>query len=100
MIRRRSRTTKTSPDWPIRLVTTSRLLRLLPTLGTRTAVVTASGDSCVEAIEGFVIERVASVGGDDFVPPQPTSTRLIKIGRPNTQRAAVFDAGPTRSPDR
>jgi hypothetical protein len=62
-------------------VHTDRVLGLLPNLGLRTAVVTASQSSAGVSIAGFAAEPVVVVSGDDFRPPQPIHTHLVRISR-------------------
>jgi phospholipid N-methyltransferase len=60
-------------------VQTARLLDLLPSLAVRTAVVTTSHSSMPDAPEGFTVQQLTSIGGNDFIPPQPINTQLIKL---------------------
>jgi hypothetical protein len=62
--------------------TTDRLIQLLPTLGFRTAVLATDERANLNAVgPDFVIEQIATVSGDDFRPPQPGQSLLVKITR-------------------
>jgi trans-aconitate methyltransferase len=62
--------------------TTQQLIGLLPALSVRTAVLATGEDSNLEAIHPqFLVEQVATVGGSDFMPPQPSTSRLVKLTR-------------------
>ncbi len=62
---------------------TERLLRILPHLaGIRTAVAATSADPDLSGVnEFFRTQVIAAVSGDDFRPPQPAISLLIKLSR-------------------
>ena len=61
---------------------TQKVIEKLPELSVRT-VVTATGDSnSFESVRKYYSrEFVVSVGGDDFQPPQPGESHIIKLTR-------------------
>lgn len=61
---------------------TSELLRMLPSLAVRTAVVaTGEHPDLSEVDEHFRSEVIAEISGDDFRPPQPSTSLLVKLSR-------------------
>lgn len=61
---------------------TDELLRLLPTLTLRTAIVTMSQQSASEmAPQGYIAELVTTIGQDDFSPWQATTSSVVKFTR-------------------
>jgi 16S rRNA A1518/A1519 N6-dimethyltransferase RsmA/KsgA/DIM1 with predicted DNA glycosylase/AP lyase activity len=62
---------------------TDQLLPLLPTMNFRTAVL-AIGDTTNlrTALPGFTTTEITTITGEDFQPPQPTLSRLVKITPP------------------
>ncbi|HET9648225.1 MAG TPA: rRNA adenine N-6-methyltransferase family protein, partial [Microlunatus sp.] len=62
--------------------TTAGLLKLLPALELRTAIVAMSEASAREpAPPGYVAEFVTTIGGDDFRPPQPSTSTVVRLTR-------------------
>jgi len=62
--------------------TTADLLEMLPALELRTAIVTMSEVSAREpAPPGYVAELVTTIGGDDFSPPQPSTSTVVRLTR-------------------
>lgn len=61
---------------------TESLLDLLPALPPRTAVIAVGEDTILEKLKPkFTYEIVTTIGGNDFHPPQPVQSRLIKATR-------------------
>lgn len=62
---------------------TESLIGLLPTIPFRTAVIVANSDiPLLDRLNpDFEYEVVTIIGGDDFQPPQPVQTTLVKITR-------------------
>jgi 16S rRNA A1518/A1519 N6-dimethyltransferase RsmA/KsgA/DIM1 with predicted DNA glycosylase/AP lyase activity len=61
---------------------TDRLLAILPELPFRTAVLSASPAAPLDALgPGFAWSEVTTTTGDDFVPPQPSISRIVRITR-------------------
>jgi 16S rRNA A1518/A1519 N6-dimethyltransferase RsmA/KsgA/DIM1 with predicted DNA glycosylase/AP lyase activity len=59
---------------------TESLIGLLPDLQFRTAVISMSTNTPLDRLKPhFDCETLAFVGGDDFQPPQPVQSRLVKI---------------------
>jgi predicted O-methyltransferase YrrM len=60
-------------------VTTS-LLKLLPSLSFRTAVLAVAESEDLDSLgAGFSWSEIARTTGDDFLPPQPSVSRLVKV---------------------
>lgn len=60
--------------------TTAELLKRLPALELRTAIVTMSESSADgPAPPGYVAEIVTTIGGEDFSPPQPSTSTVVKL---------------------
>lgn len=65
---------------------THDLIAMLPRLSLRTAVVTVGHDSPLAGLSAeFTSEIVTSIGGDDFKPPQPVESFLVKLTRQDTR---------------
>lgn len=61
---------------------TAELLRLLPNLQVRIAVVATGPDPDLSDVhEEFLSEIIAEISGDDFRPPQPRTSLLVKFSR-------------------
>lgn len=61
---------------------TQRVIDALPQLAVRTAVVATGENPDLSVLKDyFESEVVASIGGEDFRPPQPVHSLLIKLSR-------------------
>ena len=61
---------------------TENLLRLLPRLSFRTAVLAVGESSELAQLSPeFAWSEVTRIAGDDFLPPQPTVSRIVRITR-------------------
>ncbi len=61
---------------------TESLIDLLPALKPRTAIMAVGEDTILERLKPqFTYEVIATIGGDDFQPPQPVQSRLVKVTR-------------------
>jgi 16S rRNA A1518/A1519 N6-dimethyltransferase RsmA/KsgA/DIM1 with predicted DNA glycosylase/AP lyase activity len=61
---------------------TVKLLTLLPSLAVWTAVVATGENPDLSAVhERFRSEVVTEIAGDDFRPPQPATSLLVKLSR-------------------
>jgi Ribosomal RNA adenine dimethylase len=59
---------------------TASLLKLLPSLSFRTAVLAVAESANLDSLgAGFSWSEVARVAGDDFLPPQPSVSRIVKV---------------------
>jgi 16S rRNA A1518/A1519 N6-dimethyltransferase RsmA/KsgA/DIM1 with predicted DNA glycosylase/AP lyase activity len=59
---------------------TDSLLKLLPNLSFRTAVMAVSASSDLDQLgPAFSWSEVARITGDDFVPPQATVSRVVRV---------------------
>jgi hypothetical protein len=84
---------------------TERLIKLLPELPIRTAIVATGESPDLDALDGhYESEVVAIVGGSDFRPPQPVWSLLIKLTRirPHSEEhgggSAPSSQGPASEP--
>jgi len=65
---------------PTRL--SEKLLERLSRISFRTAVITMDANTRIRGLsQHFAYEVVTSIGGNDFQPPQPTDSILVKITR-------------------
>jgi predicted O-methyltransferase YrrM len=61
---------------------TESLLRLMPSLSFRTAVLAVGESSDVDQLgHSFSWSEVTRITGDDFLPPQPGVSRIVKVVR-------------------
>ncbi|WP_084216770.1 rRNA adenine N-6-methyltransferase family protein [Pseudonocardia spinosispora] len=61
---------------------TEKVIGVLPRLAVRTAVIATGENPDLTPLDGyFESEVVTSIGGDDFRPPQPVLSLLIRISR-------------------
>jgi len=59
---------------------TASLIRLLPRLSFRTAVLAVAESADLDSLGSeFSWSEVATVTGDDFLPPQPSVSRIVKV---------------------
>jgi hypothetical protein len=59
---------------------TAKLLKFLPTLSFRTAVLAVAESADLDCLgTGFSWSEVTRVTGDDFLPPQPSISRIVQI---------------------
>jgi 16S rRNA A1518/A1519 N6-dimethyltransferase RsmA/KsgA/DIM1 with predicted DNA glycosylase/AP lyase activity len=59
---------------------TASLLKLLPSLSFRTAVLAVAESADLDSLGArFAWSEVARVTGDDFLPPQPSVSRIVKV---------------------
>jgi 16S rRNA A1518/A1519 N6-dimethyltransferase RsmA/KsgA/DIM1 with predicted DNA glycosylase/AP lyase activity len=59
---------------------TASLLKLLPSLSFRAAVMAVAESADLDSLGSrFSWSEVARVTGDDFIPPQPSVSRIIKV---------------------
>jgi hypothetical protein len=59
---------------------TESLLKLMPSLSFRTAVLSVGESTGLDALgPAFSWSEVARITGDDFLPPQPVLSRVVKV---------------------
>jgi 16S rRNA A1518/A1519 N6-dimethyltransferase RsmA/KsgA/DIM1 with predicted DNA glycosylase/AP lyase activity len=59
---------------------TESLLKIMPSLSFRTAVLSVSESTDLDSLgPGFSWSEVAKTTGDDFLPPQPSVSRLVRV---------------------
>jgi 16S rRNA A1518/A1519 N6-dimethyltransferase RsmA/KsgA/DIM1 with predicted DNA glycosylase/AP lyase activity len=59
---------------------TESLLKLLPSLSFRTAVLSVAESADLDSLDaGFSWSEVTRTTGDDFLPPQPGVSRIVKV---------------------
>ncbi len=67
---------------------TESLLKVLPSLSFRTAVLAVGKTTDLDQIgTGFAWSEVTTVSGDDFLPPQSGVSRIVRIARPAGMRS-------------
>jgi 16S rRNA A1518/A1519 N6-dimethyltransferase RsmA/KsgA/DIM1 with predicted DNA glycosylase/AP lyase activity len=65
---------------------TESLLTLMPSLSFRTAVLSVSESSDLDKLgAAFSWVEVARITGDDFLPPQPSVSRIVRVVPANSQ---------------
>lgn len=63
------------PNW-----VTESLIRLIPSLSFRTAVLAVGESTDLGQLgRGFSWSEVTRTTGDDFIPPQPTASRIVRV---------------------
>ncbi|MCP2238667.1 rRNA adenine N-6-methyltransferase family protein [Prauserella halophila] len=63
-------------------VVTESLIDLLPQLSFRTAVLATGRDSDFGRLPPeFTVTEITRIGGDDFSPPQPSMSRIVRVAR-------------------
>lgn len=63
-------------------VVTESLINVLPELSFRTAVLAAGQHTDFSSIRGaFEISEVTTITGDDFIPPQPSVSRIVRLAK-------------------
>jgi 16S rRNA A1518/A1519 N6-dimethyltransferase RsmA/KsgA/DIM1 with predicted DNA glycosylase/AP lyase activity len=60
---------------------TQKVIEKLPELSVRTVVMATGDDNSFENVRNYSRELVVSIGGDDFQPPQPVQSHIIKLTR-------------------
>lgn len=61
---------------------TGSLIEILPSVPFRSAVVAMDADTPLDQLDPcFAYEVVTTIGGEDFAPPQPTQSMLVKVTR-------------------
>jgi hypothetical protein len=64
-------------------VITESLIDILPALAFRTAVLAVGEAADLDRLKPtFEVTEVTTISGDDFVPPQPSVSRLVRVARP------------------
>jgi 16S rRNA A1518/A1519 N6-dimethyltransferase RsmA/KsgA/DIM1 with predicted DNA glycosylase/AP lyase activity len=64
---------------------TESLLKLIPSLAFRTAILAVGESTDLDSLgSGFSWSEVARITGDDFVPPQVSVSRIVRLGRTGT----------------
>lgn len=59
---------------------TESLIKLMPGLSFRTAVLSVGESANLDSLgPGFSWSEVARITGDDFLPPQPSVSRIVKV---------------------
>ena len=59
---------------------TESLLELMPTLSFRTAVLAVGESTNLDQLDSrFSWSEIARITGDDFIPPQPSVSRIVKV---------------------
>jgi 16S rRNA A1518/A1519 N6-dimethyltransferase RsmA/KsgA/DIM1 with predicted DNA glycosylase/AP lyase activity len=70
------------PHW-----VTPELIALLPNLEFRTAVISMGSTEPLDALAGELDYSVlTSTGGDDFTPPQPTQSLLVRVSKRTAEK--------------
>lgn len=68
---------------------TESLLKLLPRLSFRTAILAVGESTDLDQLgTAFAWSEVTRITGDDFLPPQPSVSRVVKVIRKERQNAA------------
>ena len=59
---------------------TESLLKLMPSLSFRTVILSVAESADLDSLSpGFLWSEVTRTTGDDFLPPQPSVSRIVKV---------------------